>query len=98
MSKWLAKFHAGDFFLLRDAAWSGRPVAVIENHQHYTMRKTAKILKISKSSTVKSLASAWLIAFQTVRSRFRGPEVLWYHSPLCLSTKNSARGKVEDEK
>ena len=75
MSKWLAKFHAGDFFLLRDAAWSGRPVAVIENHQHYTMRKTAKILKISKSSTVKSLASAWLIAFQTVRSRFRGSEV-----------------------
>ena len=58
MSKWFAKFCAGDF-LLDDAPWSGRPVAVdsnqtetlTENNQHYTTLEIANILKISKSST-----------------------------------------------
>ena len=50
------EFHAGDF-LLGDAPWSGRQVEVdtgqtetlIENHQCYTTREIADILKISKS-------------------------------------------------
>ena len=55
--KWFAKFSARDFSL-DNAPWSGRRVEVhsnqiktlIENNQHYTMRKIADILKISKSS------------------------------------------------
>ena len=57
MSKWFAKFCAGDFSL-DDAPRSGRPVEVdsdqietlTENDQCYTMRERADILKISKSS------------------------------------------------
>ena len=59
--KWFAKFRAGDF-LLDDAPWSGRPVEVdsnqietIENHEHYTTREIANILKISKSSAENHL-------------------------------------------
>ena len=56
VSKWFAKFYAGDFSL-DDAPWLDRPVEVyndqietlIENNQHYTMWKIANILKISKS-------------------------------------------------
>ena len=56
--KWFTKFCAGDF-LLDDAPCSGRPVEVdsdqiktlTENNQRYTVRETANILKISKSST-----------------------------------------------
>ena len=55
--KWFARIRAGES-LLDDALWSGRPVEVdsdqietlIENNQRYTMRETADILKISKSS------------------------------------------------
>ena len=53
--KWFEKFRAGDFSL-DDAPQLGRPVdsnqmeTFIENNQHYTMRETADILKISKSS------------------------------------------------
>ena len=62
MSKWFAKFHAGDFSL-DDAPRSGRPVEVdsdqietlIENNQRYTMREIADILKISKSSVKNHL-------------------------------------------
>ena len=54
MSKWFAKFYAGDFSL-DDAPQSGRPVEVdsdqiqilIENNQHYTTQERADILKIS---------------------------------------------------
>ena len=54
--KWFVRFCAGDF-LLDDATWSGRPVAVdsnqietlIENNQHYTKWEIANLLKISKS-------------------------------------------------
>ena len=60
--KWFVKFHAGDF-LLDDAPWSGRPVeadrdqieTLTENHQHYTTREIADILKISKSSVENHL-------------------------------------------
>ena len=56
MSKWFAKFYAGDFSL-DDAPQSGRPVEVdsdqiqilIENNQHYTTQERADVLKISKS-------------------------------------------------
>ena len=55
--KWFVKFRAGDFLLDGDAPWSGRPLEVvsdqietlIENHQCYTTREIADILKISKS-------------------------------------------------
>ena len=55
--KWFVKFHDGDFSL-DDAPRSGRPVEVdsdqiktlTENNQCYTLRDTADILKISKSS------------------------------------------------
>ena len=55
-SQWFVKFHAGDF-TLDDAPQSGRPVEVdsdqietlIENNQHYTMRKIANIPKIFRS-------------------------------------------------
>ena len=51
-SKWLAKFHAGDFSL-DNAPWSGRPVEVdsaqiktlIGNNQHYN---TQEIVTYSK--------------------------------------------------
>ena len=54
--KWFEKFCAGDF-LLDNASWLRRPVEVdsnqtetlSENSQHYTMRQTVDILKISKS-------------------------------------------------
>ena len=60
--KWFVKFCAGDFSL-DSAPWSGRPVEVdsdqiqtlIENNQHYTTRKIADILKISKSSVENHL-------------------------------------------
>ena len=60
--KWFVKFRAGDFSL-DDAPQSGRPVEVdsdqirtlIENKQHYTMRETADILKISRSSVENHL-------------------------------------------
>ena len=56
MSKWFAKFPAGDFSL-DDAPRSGRPVegdsdqieTFIENNQRYTMWEITDILKISKS-------------------------------------------------
>ena len=55
MSKVVVKFRAGDF-LLDDAPWLGRPVAVdsdqiktlMEKSQCYTTREIADILKISK--------------------------------------------------
>ena len=54
---WFVKFRAEDFSL-DDAPRSGKPDEVdsdeiqtfIENEQHSTMRKTADILKISKST------------------------------------------------
>ena len=60
--KWFVKFRAGDF-LLDDAPRSGRPVeadsdqskTITENNQRYTMRETADILKISKSSAENHL-------------------------------------------
>ena len=53
--KCFAKFCAGDFSL--DDRWWGRSVEVdsyqietlIENSQHYTVRKIANLLKMSKS-------------------------------------------------
>ena len=56
MSKWFAKFCAGDFSLY-DAPQLGTPVEVdsnqieilIENNQHYTTCEVTDILKISKS-------------------------------------------------
>ena len=59
MSKWSAKFHAGDFSL-DDAPWSGRTaevesdqtVTLTENNQCYTTQETANMLKISKSMTL----------------------------------------------
>ena len=62
VSKWFAKFCAGDFSL-DDAPRSGRPVEVdsgqietlIENSQCYTTQEIADILKISKSSVKNHL-------------------------------------------
>ena len=62
MSKWFAKFCAGDFSL-DDASWLGRPVEVdsgqietlIENNQRYTTREIADILRISKLSAENHL-------------------------------------------
>ena len=60
--KWFAKFRAGGFSL-DEAPRSGRPVDIdsdqieilIENHQRYTTREIADILKISKSSVENHL-------------------------------------------
>ena len=62
MSKWFAKFRAGDF-LLDNVPQSGRSVEVdsdqmetlTENNQRYTTRNIADILKISKSSVENHL-------------------------------------------
>ena len=62
MSKGFVKFRSGDFSL-DDAPRSGTPGEVdsdqietlIENGQRYTMRETADILKISKSSVENHL-------------------------------------------
>ena len=70
--KWLARD-----FSLDDAPWSSRPVEVdsyqietlIENNQHYTMRKRADILKISKS--IKLLVKMKNVSFILWKTPYR---------------------------
>ena len=71
MSKWFAKFRAGDFSL--DAPLLGRPVEVdsgqiktlIETNRHYTTLEIADILKISKS--IKLLVKVKKLPFKILQ-------------------------------